>query len=96
MVMVEYSAYAATGALDDFACTLGSANADVLAGDGSAFANIAGSVEWMQRDKVARTFPDALGRCSSALGGAFADVSGTLADVAAGAAAMGLLPGGRL
>jgi len=93
MVMVEYFANSPTCALGDFACTLGGANADVLAGDCSAFADIAGRVEWVKSDKVARTFPNSLGRRSSALGGSFADVSGAPANVATGAALMGLLRG---
>jgi hypothetical protein len=50
----------------------------------------------MKRYKVARTFPNALGRRSSALGGSFADVSGALANVATSATFMRLLRGGRL
>jgi hypothetical protein len=96
MVMVEYSANSPTCALGDFARALSGADADVLAGDGSAFGDIASSVEWVKCDKVARTLPNTLGRRSSALGGSFADVSGAPTDVAAGAALMGLLLGGRL
>jgi hypothetical protein len=95
MAMVEYFANSPTCALGDFACAFGGADADVLASRGSAFADIARGVEWVKCDKVARTFPNTLGRRSSALGGSFADVSGASADVATGAALMGLL-GGRL
>jgi hypothetical protein len=96
MVMVEYFANSPTCALGDFACALGGADTDVLASDGSAFGDIASGVEWVECDKVARTFPDTLGRRSSALGGSFADVSGAPTDVATGAAMLGLLLGGRL
>jgi hypothetical protein len=96
MVMVEYSANSPTCALGDFACALGSADADVLAGDGAAFADIASGVERVKCDKVARTFPNPLGHRSSALGGSFADVSGALTDVATWAALMGLPLGGRV
>jgi hypothetical protein len=58
MVMVEYFANSPTCALGDFACALGGADTDVLASDGSAFGDIASGVEWVECDKVARTFPD--------------------------------------
>lgn len=96
MVMVEYFANSPTCALGDFACALGGADSDVLAGNGSAFADIARGVEWVKCDKVARTFPDTLGCRSSAFGGSFAYVSGAPTYVATGAALMGLLLGGRL
>jgi hypothetical protein len=96
MVMVEYFANSPTCALGDFACALGGSDADVFAGDGSAFGDIASGVDWVKCDKVARTFPNTLGRRSSALGGSFADVSGTLTDVATWAALMGLLLRRRL
>jgi hypothetical protein len=57
MVMVEYSANFPACALGYFACALGGADADVLAGDGSAFGDIASGVERVKCDKVARTFP---------------------------------------
>jgi hypothetical protein len=44
----------------------------------------------MQSDEIARTLPDTLGCCSGALGSAFAKVFGTVADVAAGTALLGL------
>lgn len=96
MVMPEYFSNSPACALGDFACALGRTHADVLAGDSSAFADIASGVEWVKCDKVARTFPNTLGRRSSALGGSFADVTGAPSDLATGAALMGLLPGGRL
>jgi len=94
--MVQYFANSPTCPLGDFACALGGADADVLAGDSSAFSDIASGVEWVKCDKVARTFPNALGRRSSALGGSFADVSGAPTDVPTWAALMGLPLGGRL
>jgi hypothetical protein len=96
MAMVEYFANTPTGALGNFACALGRADTDVLAGDGGTLTDIASGVDWVKCDKVARTFSDALGRCSSALSGSFADVSGAPADVASGAALLGLRLEGRL
>ena len=96
MVMVEYFAYTPTCALGDFACALHRADADVLASDDSAFADIASGVQWVQCDKVSRTFPNTLGCCSGAPGGSFPDVSGALADIGTGAAVMGLLLDGKL
>jgi hypothetical protein len=75
MGMVEYFANSPTCALGDFACTFGGSNANVLAGDCSAFADIAGRVEWVKCDKVACTLPNTLGRRTGALRGSFADVS---------------------
>jgi hypothetical protein len=95
MMMAEYFANSPTCALGDFACALGGADADVLASHRSAFADIASGVEWVKCDKVACTFPNTLCRRPSALGGSFADVSGTPTDVATWAALMGLLCGGR-
>jgi len=85
MVMVEQFANSPPGSLGDFACALDSADADVLAGHCCALADIAGSIEWVKRDKVARTLPNPLGRRSTALGRSFADVSGAPADVSTGA-----------
>ncbi len=96
MVMVEYPANAPACPLCDFACALGRAHADVLTRGSSAFADIAGGFARVQCDKVARAFPNTLGRRSSALGGSFADVSGAPADIATGAALMGLLRRGSL
>jgi hypothetical protein len=96
MVMMEYFANSPTCALGDFACALGGADADVLAGNGSAFAYIAGGVERVKCDKVARTFSNTLGRRTSALGGSFPDVAGASTDVATWATLMGLLLGGWL
>ncbi len=96
MVMVEYFANTPTGALGDFACAFDGADADVLARDGSAFADIASGVEWVKCDKVACTFSNTLGRRSSTLGGSFADGSSASPDIATGTAMMGLLRGGRL
>jgi len=90
VAMVEYFANAPACSLGDFACSLGCAGTDVLAGDDCTLADIAGGVDGVEGDEIARTFPDTLGRCSGALGGTFADVSGTAADVAARAALLGL------
>jgi hypothetical protein len=95
-MMVEYLADSPTCARGDFACALGSAHADVLAGDGCTLTDIASGVERVKCDKISRTFSHALARSSSAFGGSFADISGAPADVATGAALMGLLHGGRL
>ena len=96
MMMVEYFANSSTCALGDFACALRGADANVLARDGSAFAHIAGGVEWVERHKVASAFPYTLRRRSGPFGGSFADVSRATADVATGATLMGLLLGGCL
>ena len=93
MVVVEYFPNSPASALGDFACALGSSDADVLASDSSPFADIASRVEWVKCDKVARTFSNTLGRCSGALGGSFADVSSTPTGIATGAALMGRLCG---
>jgi hypothetical protein len=96
MVVVEYSANTPACTLGDFACALGGANADVLAGDACTFAHVANGVNRVKGDKIARTFPNTLGGRSSALGSSFADVTGALADIATGAALLGLpLGGGR-
>jgi hypothetical protein len=96
MVMVEYFANSPTGALGDFARALGGADADVLAGDSCTLADIARGIDGMKCNKVGRTFPDPLGRRTSALGSSFADVSGATADLTPGAALMRLPLGRRL
>jgi hypothetical protein len=96
MVMVEYFADTATCTLRDFACALGGADADVLAGYGCTLAHVASRLERVKGDKIARAFPSTLGRRSSALGSSFADVPGASANVAAGAALLRLTLGGRL
>jgi len=96
VVMMEHFANTAACALGDFACTLRGAYADVLAGGRSAFADIAGGFHRVERDKVARSFPNPFGCRSSALGGSFADVPGTPAHFATRAAPMWLLLSGRL
>lgn len=94
--MVEYFANSPTCALGNFACALGGAYAYVLARHGSSFRDIASRLDWVKRNKVARTFSNALGSCSSALSGSFANVSSAPAKVASRARFAGLLPGGRL
>jgi hypothetical protein len=96
MVMVEQFANSPPCALGDFACALHSADADILTGHGRALADVAGGIERVKRDKVARTLPNSPGRRPSALGGSFADVSGAPADIATGAGLLGLLLGGIL
>jgi hypothetical protein len=90
MVMVEDLAHTAACAFGDFAGSLDGAHADVLARDGCAFSNIAGGVERVKRNQIARTFADTFGRGSSAFGCALANVSGTAANVTAGAALLRL------
>jgi hypothetical protein len=90
MAMVEYLANPPARALGNLSCSLGCADTDVLAGDDRTLSDIAGGVDGVEGDEIARTFPDALGCCSGSLGGAFANVSGTAADVAAWAALLGL------
>ena len=90
MTMVEYPANTPTCAFGNFACSLGGTNADVLAGDGCTLSNIADGVDGVESNEIARTFPNTRRRCSSAFGGPFADVSGTAANVTAGAALLGL------
>jgi hypothetical protein len=94
MAMVEYLANAPTCALGYFACSLGGTDANVFAGDDCTLSDIASGVDGVEGDEIASTFPNTLSRCSGTLGGPFADVSGTAADVAAGTALLGL--GGRL
>jgi len=96
MVMVKYPANTPAGALGDFACSFGGANADVFAGNGRTLADIACGVYRVKGDEITGTFPDSLGCGASTLGGSFADVSCAAANVATGAALLGLRLGGRL
>jgi hypothetical protein len=91
VAVVEDFADAATCALGDFACALRGTDADVLSGDASTLADVAGGVDGMEGDEIASAFADALGCGSGSLGGALADVSGSAANVTAGAAGLGLL-----
>jgi hypothetical protein len=75
MAMVKYLANTPTCTFGDFACSLGGANADVLASNGRTLSDIAGGVEGVEGDEIARTFPDSFGCGTGALGGSFADVS---------------------
>jgi hypothetical protein len=90
MAMVEDFADAATCALGDFACALSGTDAHVLAGEGRAFADVAGGVDGVEGDEISGAFADTLGRGSGSFGGALADVAGSAADVTAGAAGLGL------
>jgi hypothetical protein len=93
-MMMEYPANTPARPLGNFACSLGSANANVFAGNRRTLSYIAGGIERVQRNQIASTFPNALGRCSSAFGRSFANVSCAAANVAAGAALLRL--GSRL
>jgi hypothetical protein len=96
MVMMEDPANSPTCAFGNFACSLCGTNAHVLPGNGGTLADIAGGVDGVESNQVARTFADTLGRRSSAFCGSFADVSSTAANVSAGAALLGLRLGRRL
>ena len=89
MVMVKSPANPPACALGDFACSLGGANADVLAGNDRALSDIACCVYGVEGDEITRTFPDSLGCGAGALGCSFADVSCTAANVATGTARSG-------
>jgi hypothetical protein len=93
MAVVEDFADAAACALGDFAGALRGADADVLAGDACAFANVFRGSGGMKGDEVAGAFADAFGCRSGSLAGAFADVAGSAADVTTGAAGLGLWRG---
>jgi hypothetical protein len=94
VAVVEDFADAATCALGDFACALSGTDSDVLAGDGCAFADVAGGFGGVEGDEIAGAFADALGCRSGSLGSALADVAGSAAYVAAGASGLGLCLGG--
>jgi hypothetical protein len=96
MVMVKYLANPPACAFGDLAGSLGGAHADVLAGNGRALSDIAGGVDGVEGDEIARAFPDSLGGGAGALGRPFADVARAAANLAAGAAVLGLKLGGRL
>jgi hypothetical protein len=93
MAMVEDFAYAATCAFGDFACAFGGTDADVLAGDACAFADVFRGPGGVQSDEIACAFADALGCCAGSFSGAFADVAGSAANVTAGAAGLRLWRG---
>jgi hypothetical protein len=93
MAMVEDLADAATCALGYFACALSGTDTYVFSGYNRAFANIAGRVEGVESDKIAGTFAETFGCRSGSLGGAFADIASSAADVTAGAAGLWLWPG---
>jgi hypothetical protein len=90
MAVVEDFADAAACALGDFACALRGADADVLARNACAFADVFRGSDGMEGDEIAGAFADALGCLSGSLGRALADVAGSTADVTAGAAGLGL------
>ena len=90
MAVVEDLADAATCTLGDFPCALGGTDADVLAGDARAFADVACSFGGVESDEIAGAFADALGCLSGSFSSALADVAGSAAHVTAGAAGLGL------
>ena len=90
MAVVEDLADAATCTLGDFACALRGTNADVLAGDACAFADVFRGSDGVEGDEIAGAFANALACGTRSLGGTFADVAGSAADVTAGAARLGL------
>ena len=96
MAVVEDFADAATCALGDFACALSGTDADVLAGDARAFADVFRRSDGVKGNEIAGAFADALGCRSGSLGGTLADVASSAADVTAGAAGLGLGRGPRL
>ena len=96
MVMVKYFPNTPASTLGDLACAFRGAYTDVLARHRTPFADIAGGVERVKCHKVACTFPNTLGCCSSTFGGSFADISGALTDVSTGTALMALPRGGSL
>jgi hypothetical protein len=90
MTMVEDFADASTCALGDFAGALSGTDADVLAGDACAFADVGCGADRVQGDEIAGAFADALGCRSGSPGGALADVAGSAANITARAAGLGL------
>ena len=96
MAVVEDLADASTCAFGDFACALGGTDAYVLSGDACALAYVAGGVDGVEGNEVAGAFADALGCGSGSLGGVFADVAGSAANVATGTTGLlGLRLSGR-
>jgi hypothetical protein len=96
MVMVKNPANSPACAFGDFACSLGSANADVLACNDRTFPYIASGIDGVKGNQIACTFPDSLGRGTCALGGSFTNVTSTAANVMAGAVFLWLRLGLRL
>ena len=96
MAVVEDFADAATCALGDFACALSGTDADVLAGDARAFADVFRGSGGVEGNEIAGAFADALGCLSGSLGSALADVACSAANITAGAARLGLWFGLRL
>jgi hypothetical protein len=96
MVMVKYLANPPARAFGDLAGSLNGAHADVLTGNGRALPDIASGVDGVEGDQIARAFPDSLGGGAGTLGSPLADVSRAAANLAAGAALLGLRMGGML
>jgi hypothetical protein len=85
VVMVKEFANTPPGALGDFACSLGGTHAHILARNHRAFSYIAGGVDRVQGDQIARAFSYSLGCCANALGCPFAHIARTAANLAPGA-----------
>ncbi len=96
MAVVEDFADAATCALGDFACALSGTDADVLAGDARAFADVFRRSDGVKGNEIAGAFADALGCRSGSLGGTLADVAGPAADITTRTAGLRLGCGLRL
>lgn len=90
MAVMEDFADAATCALGDFGGALGGTDADVLSCDDCTLAHVSGCVDGMEGDEIAGTFADPFGCGSGSLGGALADVTGSAANITAGASGLGL------
>jgi hypothetical protein len=79
---------AAACTFGDFACALGSADTSILGTDADAFADVTGGVDGVECDEVDGSFAGAFGDIADGSACTFADVSGSAADVATGAAAL--------
>ncbi len=93
MAVVEDFSDTATCALGNFSGALSGTYADVFSGDCCALTDVAGGVEGVEGDEVSGAFSDAFGCGSCSLGGAFADIAGTAANVTTGTAGLGLWRG---
>src|SRR6202021_2532252 len=89
-VVVEEFADATASAPSDLPGAFGSADANVLAGNTCALADVARGVEWVEGDEIGGALADAFCSCSGTLGSPLADVARAAAYVAAGAAGLGL------
>jgi hypothetical protein len=87
VAVVEDVADAAASAFDDLAASLGGAYAGVLCAYADTFAYVADTLHRVEGDDVGGTFAGALGDVAGGPASTFADVTGTAADIAAGATA---------